>query len=248
MKIHVAAITIAVLGLTDSVISAQGNNSSTSTATTGCSKQGECTSDSQPICGTDGQTYSDICDFTTAACKAKSKNEALDKLFIGACDDLDANPYCGLSCTADIDPVCGSDGLTYTNECVMLAGRCDIPSLMQAHAGKCKASAPRLRCKAVRIKLVHIRTDDEEVDASEAEDDEEVDASEAEDGEEVDASEAEDDEEVDADEDSECEEVECPGIFDPICGSDDQTYSNDCFFSYAQCQDPELTLKATGEC
>ncbi|EGZ26432.1 Kazal-like serine protease inhibitor domain-containing protein [Phytophthora sojae] len=44
-----------------------------------------------------------------------------------------------------------------------------------------------------------------------------------------------------------CDQI-CPTDFDPVCGSDGVTYTNDCAFGIAQCRTPELNMTATGEC
>jgi len=40
----------------------------------------------------------------------------------------------------------------------------------------------------------------------------------------------------------------CPMVYQPVCGSNAQTYTNDCFFSCAQATEPGLTIHSQGEC
>ncbi|KAF0715060.1 Aste57867_3590 [Aphanomyces stellatus] len=43
-------------------------------------------------------------------------------------------------------------------------------------------------------------------------------------------------------------EMMCIDLYDPVCGSNNKTYSNDCYLKLAQCTDKTLTLAKTGEC
>jgi len=61
-----------------------------------------------PVCGADGQTYSNTC---TAACggsKVACEGEC-------PCTNTTTEPSC--SCIEIFDPVCGADGQTYSNSC-----------------------------------------------------------------------------------------------------------------------------------
>jgi hypothetical protein len=42
-----------------------------------------------------------------------------------------------INCTTDYNPVCGSDGKTYSNECNLKAAKCKNPSLTIVHPGEC---------------------------------------------------------------------------------------------------------------
>jgi agrin len=41
----------------------------------------------------------------------------------------------------------------------------------------------------------------------------------------------------------------CIGLFDPVCGSDFVTYSNECYLEIAKCQgNPDLHVVHAGDC
>lgn len=65
-----------------------------------------------PVCGSDGQTYSNQCECN----RAKESNPTLNCTTPGECED-------GVICTDEYDPVCGSDGRIYSNECRCLVAR-----------------------------------------------------------------------------------------------------------------------------
>ncbi|KAM9226568.1 double-headed protease inhibitor, submandibular gland-like [Leptosomus discolor] len=96
-----------------------------------------CTLEYRPICGTNGITYTNKCNF----CNAVANGLDLNLRHQGECfQEIDCSNQKGsnLICTADYKPLCGSDGKTYGNKCQF----CNAVSMSQGtlwlkHRGEC---------------------------------------------------------------------------------------------------------------
>lgn len=53
--------------------------------------------------------------------------------------DLEHSPGC--NCPAKVDPVCGSNGRTYQNDCEFRCAQKLLPNLRKRHDGRCLAGA-----------------------------------------------------------------------------------------------------------
>ncbi|KAM6196189.1 double-headed protease inhibitor, submandibular gland-like [Sarcoramphus papa] len=96
-----------------------------------------CTLEYMPICGTNGVTYTNKCNF----CNAVANGLDINLRHVGECfEQIDCSEHKGsdLICTADYNPVCGSDGKTYGNECQFCnAVSRSQETLFLKHRGEC---------------------------------------------------------------------------------------------------------------
>ena len=116
---------------------------------TGCARI--CNRMLAPVCGTDGETYGSKCMMEMLSCEA-GKN--ITVAYDGECKPEDtAKSFnlqeCPRFCPRILDPVCGSDGATYSNECVLRTTACQDANsrdLVLEHRGQCRAKSCNLAC------------------------------------------------------------------------------------------------------
>jgi len=126
-------------------------------------------------------------------------------------------------------PVCGSDGITYSNSCYFGLAQCGRPNLQVAKQGECgdgvvpdtfNVTSPGETGVPVDVSAVSMpQTGDGTTDSS-----------------------------ATMDLCSDPANVNCPVELDPACGSDGITYSNSCYFGLAQCDRPDLEVANQGVC
>eukprot|EP00922_Rhytidocystis_sp_ex-Travisia-forbesii_P005290 GHVS01007717.1.p1 GENE.GHVS01007717.1~~GHVS01007717.1.p1 ORF type:complete len:378 (+),score=21.96 GHVS01007717.1:331-1464(+) len=88
-------------------------------------------------CGSDGLTYSSLCDLQQKGCEDQTINRLLHP---GTCNK------CVRGCPEVLDYVCGSDGTSYMNMCMLEKQACDTHTqVMPVHKGECYDSTPMVR-------------------------------------------------------------------------------------------------------
>ncbi|KAF4078101.1 hypothetical protein AMELA_G00195500 [Ameiurus melas] len=108
-----------------------------------------CLQASDPVCGSDGQTYTSQCQMNAIGCSLQKHiqikhkgpcDKACTNCSFGAiCDEQTRRCVCPKECVVSKQPVCGSDGTTYMNECELHVRACteqlDLHVVVQ---GECK--------------------------------------------------------------------------------------------------------------
>ncbi|KAF0735432.1 hypothetical protein LEN26_009096 [Aphanomyces euteiches] len=90
-----------------------------------------------PVCGSDGTTYSSACDLKIAACTTKQNLTVVSK---GECQSA-AGVNCTKLCTEELKPHCATNGVTYTNQCELDKASCRDPSVKFVSLGQCTSNS-----------------------------------------------------------------------------------------------------------
>ena len=98
----------------------------------------------EPVCGDNGETYANECQFDVAKCNGEVNEIA----FEGDCDKTieisttTPNVFCDLHCSKIYEPVCGDNGETYSNECQFEVAKCNGDVNEIAFFGVCDTETP----------------------------------------------------------------------------------------------------------
>lgn len=127
---------------------------------------------STPVCGNDGIDYDNMCEMRKAACQQMTD---IRVKYYGKCDPCDgfhcAEPtvcqldpkrkpgcHCNLFCPSEIATVCGSDGVTYSNDCYLRIEACkNQRDIKVYHEGSCdNRTNPCRKLKCNKFKRCNI--------------------------------------------------------------------------------------------
>ncbi|CAH1773592.1 unnamed protein product [Owenia fusiformis] len=247
----------------------------------------ECEAIMRPVCGSDLNTYDSECDLKRQSCITK---RPIRLKFIGPCGDegpcrhhtCNHNAICVVSkgkatcqcpsCPRDFRPVCGSDGVTYANECRLKSAVCENKKKITVrHRGRCN------ECKDVKCDYYGICETNSKghtcvcpqscvsVDAAVCGTDGKTYLNECE----LKVASCKMKQLIKVSSKgscdmcanvkcrfgSECEKGKCvcpqgcPTDYTPVCGTDGQTYNNECEMTRSACESNfEITIEHEGEC
>ncbi|KAJ3416987.1 hypothetical protein HDV05_007469 [Chytridiales sp. JEL 0842] len=194
-----------------------------------------------PVCASNGVTYGNECEFENAKCA----DDSLTVNFQGTCNAASvlSKKSCDRPCPRNFRPVCGSNGITYGNQCLFNNAQCAQPMLTITSQGECPTKPTSDECPAACPALyapvcgsngktysnacalsVEVCLSKKPITI---------------------ASQGECPAKPTSDE---CPAA-CPALYAPVCGSNGKTYSNACALNVEVCLSKKpITIASQGEC
>ncbi|KAI8832013.1 hypothetical protein BC829DRAFT_449189 [Chytridium lagenaria] len=196
-----------------------------------------CSQLNNPVCATNGITYKNQCFLTAATCSDRSIRFSSQ----GECPPVDVTcpTTCSTTSTFGTTPLCGSNGVTYTNECFYRMASCKDASITVASIGYCESDKSRVcreGCPTLTASPVcgtDGKTYINECELSLASCSNAA-ITLAQSG-------------ACPERREECDEL-CASVYEPVCGSDSVTYTSECLLKLASCRDKGVVKAMAGEC
>uniref|UniRef100_A0A7M5V2C2 Agrin n=1 Tax=Clytia hemisphaerica TaxID=252671 RepID=A0A7M5V2C2_9CNID len=204
-------------------------------------------------------------DYPQAVCKNNYCGQCKAQFFLNGKQVECKKKRCSQGCPFNYEPFCGSDGKTYSNECLLKVAQCENNKIILQNQGPCvdKDLTPcQNEVRSAENGPLLIGSYKPQCDESGAYKQIQCHGSTGycwcvdkkgvkKQGTEKAPGQGQpncyDDEESNLSREQRCMRV-CTFEYDPVCASNRQTMANKCVFNYQKCLDNSLTIKHTGQC